>query len=169
MAALIAGLAGQAGGLQQQAIAGGFNTANNWMSNQTQLNIARLNNEQQKWNFQNREQAYTEAGLPRFLSYQSGGNDLGGMVPQTYSHLGGSNFQRTGVMGGSFRGLTGSNAEQMFGLGREPSTRVPPPGLMQDNPPSYDSIVKPSGGNLSTHSMYKKYGDTYGTGVRQKF
>lgn len=144
MAGLIAGLAGQAGGLQQQAIAGGFNTLNNYLSNNSQQQIQRMRNEQEQWNYKNREAAFTSQGLPSFLAYSGAGamNNL----PQVYSHLGGSNYQRTGMFGQSFRGVTGSPIQQMMGFGAQPNPRITAgaPGKTlspQGSPPSYEEAT----------------------------
>lgn len=139
MAALIAGLAGQAGGLQQQAISGGFNTLNNVLSNNSNQAIQQMRNEQERWNYQNRENAFTSQGLPSFLAYTGGGGINN--VPQTYSHLGGSNWQRTGVMGRDFRGITGSPLQQMMGYGAPQSARITAGSPGRKGPPSYQEAT----------------------------
>lgn len=137
MAGLIAALAGQAGGLQQQAMAGGFNTLNSWLSNQNQLNLQDKINAQQKWNFQNREKAFTENGLPSFMAYNGGMQNM----PQTMSHLGGTTYQRTGVLGNSFRGAGHSMMQQMAGFNAPPEYGMRPLNHDDSGLPSYDEAT----------------------------
>lgn len=138
---LIGSLANAAGAPQRQVIAGGFNTLNNWMSNSSQQKIQQMQNDQTQWNYQNMEKAFTDAGLPSFLAYGRGMPD----VPRTMSHLGGTNYQQTGLMGGSFRGVTGTPLQQMMGFGQTPGARAP----RQSPRPSFDSTGLPSYGEAT--------------------
>lgn len=55
---------------------------------------------------QQRENAFTSNGLPSFMAYQNN-SSLPNYTPQSYTHTGGRNYLRTGVVGHDFKGQTG--------------------------------------------------------------
>lgn len=75
------------------SLQGGLMNIGNNVYSQGQAN-ARLDKQLDfnKWNIQNREGAFTEAGLPRMMAY-------GGNMPRAQTHLGGNAYMDTGFAG----------------------------------------------------------------------
>lgn len=95
-------------------------------------------------NYDRRIQAFSKFGLPDFMAFQNNSS-----LPDTHTHLRGTNFMRSGPIGSRMPGGN-SHFQQMYGMGNPQSffkRDTGPPSLDSisgdDPPPAYDSQPPP--------------------------
>lgn len=91
-------------------LSGAFGLGQQALSNKGALDVQNSQNDFNRWNVQNREKAFTEQGLPRFAAYGNQPN-----LPNTFTHMGGNNFARTGINGQSFN-VSNGLMPQLFNM-----------------------------------------------------
>lgn len=137
MAGAIGAIAGLAqSGPQQQLIDFGKQAYNqNRIDSRQQADI-----NYNKWNITNRESAFTDSGLPRFMAYQGANSQS---MPQARSHLGGNSYIDTGYVGQK-NNSTNTSMQQMMGYGSGNQISAQSP-IVPTEPTSRQNFVPPGG------------------------